>query len=262
MLKEIRVPATDRSGPLPDRRQRELFPLPEFEMPPTPSYPVSVSVQRRLARKRQHAVQTIISVLNEMRPAVKQVGHTHGQRLARISLFEQVRKAPQLPDLLVPRREATRGLLASSLSCTHEEARCKVRPYVYDRALVSIPAVGSLAPEVVDVIDPAGRGIIEGFQHTMMLTLDEWGRVVESEPPRRPYMDEVLRTNKEAYYQFVTDLRERNMLGWTTEPEDIITPFFVEKQRTTGNAWCGTAASPTGDSRLPSHGYGFRGSLG
>ena len=233
MPKEIRVHATDRSGPLHDRRQRELFLPPVFEMPPSPSYPVFVSVRRRLARKRQQTVQTneVISVLNEVRPAWEQVGHTHGQRLARNSLFEQVQAAPHLPELFVRRREAARELLATyQPSYTHRAARCKVRPY--DRALASIPAVGSLAPEVVDAIDLAGREVIEGFQHTMMLTLGGRGRVVESEPPLRPYMDEVLRRDKEAYYQFVTDLRERNMLGWwTTEPDDIITPNKNNRQR-------------------------------
>eukprot|EP00974_Lingulodinium_polyedra_P114714 11108736-Lingulodinium_polyedra.AAC.1 len=43
-------------------------------------------------------------------------------------------------------------------------------------------------------------------------------------------MDSRLRFNPKIYEEFVRDLDKRDLLFWTQEPKNVVTPFFVTKK--------------------------------
>ncbi|CAK0860193.1 unnamed protein product, partial [Prorocentrum cordatum] len=126
------------------------------------------------------------------------------------------------------RRGAAKELLATSLSCTGDEAPSPAVKYV--RSRVDIPEVDAAVSAVETVLDPIGRGYVLDYESKMMLTPDEWSRVLDSEPPVTPYMDEVLKSDPGAYHLFISDQVKANMLGFTFRSQDLVTPFFVTKK--------------------------------
>ncbi|CAK0801113.1 unnamed protein product, partial [Prorocentrum cordatum] len=95
-------------------------------------------------------------------------------------------------------------LLASSLSCTADEAPSPVVRYV--RSRVDIPEVGAVIPPVESVLDGIGRSYVLDYEQAMMKTPDEWSRVLNREPPVTPYTDEVFKRDPVAYNTFIGDL--------------------------------------------------------
>ncbi|CAK0814978.1 unnamed protein product [Prorocentrum cordatum] len=126
------------------------------------------------------------------------------------------------------RRGAAKELLASSLSYAADEAPSPVVRYV--RSRIDIPEVGAVTLPVESVLDGIGRSYVLDYEQAMMKTPDEWSRVLDSEPPVTPYMDEVLKRDPVAYHAFIGDLVKANMLGFTYRPKDLVTPFFVAKK--------------------------------
>ena len=72
--------------------------------------------------------------------------------------------------------------------------------------------------------------MLANFSETMLLSNEEWGYVVEHEPPPKLYMDTVLKNDKAAYRLFVKDLWDRGMVKFKKSPRYLITPFFVAKK--------------------------------
>ena len=64
----------------------------------------------------------------------------------------------------------------------------------------------------------------------MLLSAEEWGQVVESDPPITPYMDEVLRRSPGQYEEFIARLFANGMIGFCSDPKEFATPFFVWKK--------------------------------
>jgi len=141
--------------------------------------------------------------------------------------LNEVRLAPK-SDTHFSRRGAAKELLASSLSYTADEAPSPVVRYV--RSRVDIPEVGAVIPPVESVLDEIGKNYVLDYEPMMMKSPDEWARVLDSEPPVTPYMDEVLKRDPAAYNTFIGDLVRANMLGFTYRPKDLVTPFFVAKK--------------------------------
>ena len=48
--------------------------------------------------------------------------------------------------------------------------------------------------------------------------------------PITPYMDRRLASSNDLYFQFVYDLFRANVIDFTANPLDIVTPFFVAKR--------------------------------
>lgn len=63
-----------------------------------------------------------------------------------------------------------------------------------------------------------------------MLDEDEWGRVAEQNAGFRPYMDARLQADPQLYLQFILDLHDKNLIGFTNKHKDLISPFFVIKK--------------------------------
>ena len=189
----------------------------------------SVSMRRRVAKHRneEHRANEVISALNALAPPTFQRGPlTAAQRAARQQVLVQVRDAPLID---VESRAAVNELLASGQpSYDGGLTGCTVRPY--DRGLVSLPAVGADVRPLGSLLDDYGRQVLNNFSRDMLLSHDERGQVLEKQDVIKPYMDVNLRRSPEVYRGFVLDLWQRNMISFSSDPLEIITPFFVAKK--------------------------------
>lgn len=103
-----------------------------------------------------------------------------------------------------------------------------MRPY--SQSLVSLPETGDSSVPLSKVLDSLGREVLGDPPKYMLLTEEEWGRVLESGDIVKPYMDEVLQRDSNLYSGFVKDLFLKGMIFFTTRPREIIPPFFVAKK--------------------------------
>ena len=136
-------------------------------------------------------------------------------------------RRPQLRTLYTP-AEAFEALLLLQPSYANEELSCKVKPYQKSQA--SLPKAGASAPNVEDVLDEAGREVVNGFCESMMLSPQGWGEVPRTQVKTRPYMDSTLKSDPERYMDLVETIFRAGMLDFGCEFEDLVTPFFVEKK--------------------------------
>ena len=224
--------ATHRGVPFIDTdRPRDLLPLPFVSEDGPPHEALSQSVRQRAHRRvrRQRQVNDIIMCLNDLHqaPAASSSPPTTAQKEAQDQLFHQLSCAPTPTTLYTP-AEAFEALLLSQPSYTNEELSCKVKPY--QKSQVSLPKAGASAPAVEDVLDEAGREVVNGSRESMMLSPQEWGEVVRTQVKIRPYMDSTLKNDPEQYMDFVETIFRAGMLDFGCEFEDLVTPFFVEKK--------------------------------
>ncbi|CAE8640645.1 unnamed protein product [Polarella glacialis] len=84
------------------------------------------------------------------------------------------RRTPSSSQMYSP-REAIRELLGSSYG--YSEVSTTVRPF--DPVLVSIPSVGTRAPSIMSVLDPVGVDVVADYEHSMLLSSNEYGSVLE-----------------------------------------------------------------------------------
>jgi hypothetical protein len=218
------------AGPVSER-QRDLFPLPGVSVETPRSGVLSKTVYQRVCRRhrRQLAADATVAALNDLAaggPANSVEPPTAAQKDALSTVLKRAAVAARLPPCTV--EEAVNELLSHSHSYTGEEASSTV--VAYDKALVSIPAVGATPPQVAEVLDPKGREFFVSFHEHLLRSSEDWGNLCERSDPVRPYMDTRLRSNVALYESFVADLWDRNMIKFTTQPADIVTPFFVKKK--------------------------------
>lgn len=219
--------------PVDDARWRELFPLPSCAEVPH-SAGLSVSQRRRRAKLRSFSQQTnsIIGVLNEMYapshkgdfsllscPSKAQLESQH-------AIFTEVAKQ-KTPNKVLSMREAVQELLQNDLSYSGEVATT-VRSF--DKDLLSIPESGHSAIDLSTVLDEVGREVIEDPHRCMLLSEDEWGSVIESEPPLHTYMDPILQHDLPKYVDFIKLLFDSGMIEFTDTPRSKVTPFCVAKK--------------------------------
>eukprot|EP00959_Pyramimonas_sp_CCMP1952_P260710 5451197-Pyramimonas_sp.AAC.1 len=84
-----------------------------------------------------------------------------------------------------------------------------------------------------------------------MLSEDEFGQRCESEAPVILYVDPTLAADVHKCADFVARLNRANMLRYSTNAQDLITPFFVRKK--SGQLWIvwGCRAVDTRFARCP-----------
>eukprot|EP00959_Pyramimonas_sp_CCMP1952_P327914 6865097-Pyramimonas_sp.AAC.1 len=64
----------------------------------------------------------------------------------------------------------------------------------------------------------------------MLADADDAGWRSEKMSAIKPYMDAVLRSDREAYALFLKDLHDASLISWTPQPREICAPFFVAKK--------------------------------
>lgn len=81
--------------------------------------------------------------------------------------------------------------------------------------------------------------MITDFEQQLLHNSATWDSIVSSLPPITPSMDEKLRSDLDLYGSFVYHLCDAGMIGFTDQPLDLVTPFFVEKKD--GLGACGSS---------------------
>ena len=220
------------SGSFDSSRWRDLFPLPHANEPPR-SLHSSVSSRRRRSKVTQLVQKSneVIDVLNEIYapPSGRSFLSTCSlaQQQSQHMIFQQLSKMGPATKPCTA-REAVEELLRSCPTYSSEELSTTVR--TFDKDLVSIPTSQSEPIELSGVLDPCGRETIEDPSRCMMLTEAEWGQMVEQGHTIKPYMDTKLQSSAQEYQTFVKALYDAGMISFTSDPQDIVTPFFVAKK--------------------------------
>ena len=220
------------AGGVDSSRWRDLFPLPHAPLPVR--IPGSSSSSRRRRCKVEGLVKEtneVIDVLNEVYapPSDRVFPSTCSlaQQRSHHEIFKQLSKRATA-DSSCTAREAIEELLRSSPTYSSAELSTTVR--VFNKDLVSIPTSQSEPVDLSGVLDQCGRETIEDPLRCMMLSEDEWGQIIEKGGTFRPYMDVKLQHSSQEYELFVKTLYEAGMIDFTSEPQDLVTPFFVAKK--------------------------------
>ena len=235
------------------QRQRDLFPLPPIDQINATRAGASVSIRRRLARRRRviDYANDVIGVLNDVYAphASREVSGTieknvgsylatlpsrtnASQRRAQTAILEQAGVGLPSDDLHVCRAAMTE-LLATDLAYYGpvpygEESQTTVRPYVKD--LVNLPKAAAKIPQLFSVGDASSIDMLNDNGHQMFVSAEEAASLSGRASHVRCYMDERLASNVNMYFDFVVDLWKSNLLGLTRTPRELVTPFFVAKK--------------------------------
>ena len=209
-------------------RWRDLLPLPQVGVRlPRNSDKPSVGAKRRAVRRVDNAkrVNDIIHTLNEMAGFDGTVDQkcSKAHKAAHQQLFSSVSHAPRSATP-VQVREAVDELLHHGLLSyeSGEEARSTVRSF--HKGSVSLPESGAQVFQAHELLDEAGRDILEDpFTHL-------FAPEVVPNKKFKPYMDVILKHDKDMYEDFVYDLWSRGMLTFGKDHRSTITPFFVIKK--------------------------------
>ena len=173
----------------------------------------------------------MIGVLNEIYAAPLDRSFssvpTLSQRESQHQIFKQLSRLNRY-DLSCKEREAVLEELLHSSPVYGGMEHSTVR--VFDRALVSIPKSSSEPIPLAGLLDQIGRDTIEDASNRMLVTEDEWGQIIEQNQTFPPYMDETLRASPQEYVDFIKDMYDAGMLGFTSKPQGLVTPFFVAKK--------------------------------
>ena len=214
-------------GPVQDGRHRDVFPLPSFAERPAVAN-LSVSQRRRIAKHRgvEKVANDAIAALNELMPRAHQEGAVNAAQREAMDRIKAT--VADCPSFSVENRAAACELLVGVHPYDGGLASSTVQPY--DALRASLPSVGADVRPVREIIDPFGRDVLDKFRSEMVLGEKDFGKLIESEPSIKPYMDVKLRRDRCAYVRFLRDLWGRNMLGATVDPIDLVTPFFVSKK--------------------------------
>ena len=220
------------TAPAPARPvPRELFPLPLVQTVGGELPLFSRKVHQRLRRRGRRAslANQAIHALNEAygHAAPSTAPLSAAQLASQRAILSSIASVPD-EALVYPTREAIDELLGTAHAYDGDGAPSRVRRY--DPALVSLPEVGACVPQALDLLDERAAGVLRNFESALLRSDDDWGLVCEREGPIRPYMDEALRNDPDAYFSFVLRLARCGMVAWTTQPRDLVVPFFVEKK--------------------------------
>ncbi|CAK0810777.1 unnamed protein product, partial [Prorocentrum cordatum] len=73
----------------------------------------------------------------------------------------------------------------------------------YDKDLLSMPQLGAEPVDLSTVLEGRARECLVNFEEEILHGPDDWGHITECEEHVKPYMDPVLKTDADAYFDFV-----------------------------------------------------------
>ncbi|CAK0851827.1 unnamed protein product, partial [Prorocentrum cordatum] len=205
------------------RSARELFPLPRWRLP---ELPVADSVRSMALRRRERLV---FKMGNEAVDALNWLAGCRGGPAyfdpdpMQLEVLERIcesasRRFPG-PDAL-SERAAVRRLLRGHAPC--DGAGCLARVAPFRKGLVSLPETVEGCPPFEDVAPPEVQRFLKGHPERML-------RADSPSSTVTPSFDPALKRSVKTYRQFISDLRRRGSVGWTTRPRCQVGLFFVEK---------------------------------
>ena len=215
----------------PDR-QRDVLPLPKFDLFHFDRKLVSQSVTRRLRKKNRILAWANegIDVLNHLGRGESHRPHfvrgNLSSRLASQHILDAYSSIPPPPEDFCP-EGALRELLGSA--GLYGEASSDVLPYA--KELVSWLSCGSHPVDLQAGLPEADRKLLHTWDTSMLRTGSEYQQHIKQNPPLRPYVDPAL-NNPRAYADFLLTLRKAGMLKWRRAPnrKPDLGIFFVGKK--------------------------------
>ena len=96
----------------------------------------------------------------------------------------------------------------------------------HDRAFVVLTQVFADISLVGTLVDKPRAKLVADPSGCLLHTASEWNAISRSSAVVRPYMDRILRTQREKYVEFVGDMWNSGMLSSTLSPKDFVCPFF------------------------------------
>ena len=213
----------------PSGRERQLFPLPLFAIPPPLPHSSRVVQQRRYRIRRAFGnCNEVVRALNWMAgksdrdESLANASPMQLQALSRVEglVFDQKPSG----DLATP-EEALRSLLHGG--SPYDWVPSNETLASYDPELLSIPSDVSGCPPLRDVLPESDCHYLEE-KSELMLSAE-----FEQEASVRPYWDPKLRFNKKVYNDLVRRLDGIHYFMYTTQPACKVGVFFVWKSSRT-----------------------------
>ena len=216
-------------------RQRDVLPMPPFELHSFDRNCLSRCSIRRLTRKNK-----ILSWANEGIGVLNQLGCGQGTQVPLPSSHlsqgtfrarEHVAKAygslERPPDSL-----SSEGALSALLANAgfYSDCRNDILPYAQDK--VSWPARGSKPVSLVDGLAPADRKLLHNWDSYMLRDSDDYHTHISTHHVYKPYCDPELMRDPTSYGKFLQRLHDAGMLRWrvATEKQGALGIFFVKKK--------------------------------
>ncbi|CAK0838288.1 unnamed protein product [Prorocentrum cordatum] len=100
----------------------------------------------------------------------------------------------------------------------------------HDKDLLSMPQLGAGPVDLSTVLEGRARECLVDFEEEILHGPDDWGHITECEEHVKPYMDPVLKTDADAYFDFVMRGHKSGLFRFGRTSHAIVTPFFVRKK--------------------------------
>lgn len=210
----------------PWNRFGDLFPLPvpaDYGFPGPPFLLSSRRVQQRVARRRR--------LLELEAGTVGALNHLAG--------FSDSSQWPVFPKNRCQRETLLRIRRAHSVRpppTEHQSPQAALRQLLKQgagysiRDRVSLPLGQGVPVQIDSLLPEEDRKILDCFEDEMLLSPEERAGVLEKGLDGLCYMDPLLANDPKKYHQFVADLFQCNLIGFTTNPRVQVGAFFVTKK--------------------------------
>ncbi|CAK0900339.1 unnamed protein product, partial [Prorocentrum cordatum] len=175
------------------------------------------------------ATNSVISSLNEMQgcAGVHDGTPAMGQMLSQDAIRCDVASTPPSPTLYT-RHGAVRELLSGIVDYAGSDCSTTVRPYRRDQ--VSLPDPGRPSADLLSTLPEPDQDLLKSWDTHMLADPADVGFYRESGHQFRLYFDEIFKAQRGVYVEFLKDLSDAKMIGWTEKPLSLVTPFFVVKK--------------------------------
>ncbi|CAK0846282.1 unnamed protein product [Prorocentrum cordatum] len=150
-----------------------------------------------------------------------------GQMLSQDAIRCDVASTPP-SQTLYTRHGAVRELLSGIVDYAGSDCSTTVRPYRRDQ--VSLPDPGRPSADLLSTLPEPDQDLLKSWDTHMLADPADVGFYRESGHQFRLYFDEIFKAQRGVYVEFLRDLSDAKMIGWTEKPLSLVTPFFVVKK--------------------------------
>ena len=225
--------------PTGDGRKRNVFPLPTLELESAPRGQVCRSVAQRIQSRRAvtFEVNKSINALNSLFFGGN--GPSHGstvsslcrlpsnQRAAIGDIIDSVKRFGPNPTGATG-SEALGALRAASSG--YDDAALGVGDVVpLNLDHLSLPEGLKSGVDLLGALDDSVRCVVEDFEEHMLQDADVWTWISRNAQKLVPYDDPSLRS-KGKYLEFLRELHDRGILGFTQDCRERVGAFTVSKK--------------------------------
>ena len=117
------------------------------------------------------------------------------------------------PKLCTPGTEPSVELLSGIVDYSGNDCSTTVRPFRRDQ--VSLPDPGRPSADLLNTLPEPDQDLLKAWDTHMLADPADVGFYRESGHQFRLYFDEVFKTQRGVYVEFLRDLSDVKMIGWT-----------------------------------------------